>query len=105
MNVNVVANPLKTFKVKHNIVRDKSNPQQKDFEFSTDLFPNYFDIRTGVWNVAISQAITTNNLQNSSVSTLFNVSTNLLSHAVTDPYFKIDKKNVYCHKLLLEMLF
>ena len=92
MNVNVVANPLKTFKVKHNIVRDKSNPQQKDFEFSTDLFPNYFDIRTGVWNIAISQAITTNNLQSSSVSTLFNVSTNLLSHAVTDPYFKIDKK-------------
>ena len=45
-----------------------------------------------MWNIAILQAITTNNLQSSSVSTLFNVSTNLLSHAVADPYFKIDKK-------------
>ncbi len=96
MNVNVLSNPLKTFKVVNNIIRvalpivDKKDPTQREFEFTVDLFPNYFDLTKGVWQVAISQAIISNAAEEggkkNTVSTIFHISTNLLSHAVKDPY-------------------
>ena len=95
MNVNVLTNPLKTFKVIHNIKRpyvSVGNPPVdktiREFEFSVDLYPNYFDLTVGVWNVAISQSIVSNNSadRKSKASTIFHISTNLLSQAVKDPY-------------------
>ena len=100
MNVNVIANPLKTFKVKHILERTLSSLKQRDFEFIVDLYPNYFDITTGVWNVAISQALICNVHRNGTniASGFFHVSTSLLSHAVKDPNAespeKVSSKNV-----------
>ena len=88
MNVNVVANPLKTFKVVHSLKRTEDNKEQHKFEYTVDLYPNYFDLNVGIWNVAISQAIFSNNQRNNTISSLFNVTTSLLSHAVPDPYYK-----------------
>ena len=85
--VSLVANPLKTFKVIHNIRRTISAEEKttREFEFTVDLYPVYFDLSIGVWNVAISQYIMSNKIKEK-LSTMFHVSTNLLTHPVKDPY-------------------
>jgi|LakMenE18May10ns_1017289.scaffolds.fasta_scaffold00341_1 hypothetical protein len=87
MNVNVVSNPLKTFKVVHSLTYTASE-KKTVFQFVVDLYPNYFDLTEGVWNVAISQYLVRNK-NRTALNVLFNVSTNLIHHVVKDPYDKL----------------
>ena len=82
MNVHVIENPLKTIKVKHAIL--KKNSQINNFQFNVELEPNYIDLSTGIWNVAIAQFILINN--GNILSTVIDISTNLCFQTAKNPY-------------------
>lgn len=89
MNVNIVTNPLKTLKVYHLVTKTAANKEQNDFRFTVPLNPNYFDLSEGVWNVAITEFILENKSSTPITNiVLLNVSTNLLSQAIRNPYVK-----------------
>lgn len=88
MNVNVVANPLKTLKVYHILTKDETNKMQNEFQFTVQLNSSYFNLSEGTWNIGISEFIIHNLGATIPTIILLNVSTNLLSQGVKDPYSK-----------------
>jgi hypothetical protein len=89
--MNGILNPLKLLKTVNQIKKKKNTNLRGDihpkfdFQFRVELYPDYFDLSIGVWNVTLSQCLV-RNLGNTKAFAVFDVKTSLATQFVRDPY-------------------
>jgi len=92
--MNPTHNPLKILKTVNQFTKvakpDNESDDSKlylisDFQFVVELYPSYFNLGEGVWNVGLSQAII-RNIGAKFAKTAFNAKTSLVTQFVKNPY-------------------